>query len=111
MEILTARAVDGGTYIIPITSFMDEDGAAITPVTDVTWKTYNSKGTKLGEGSVSAAAAVDLVISGDALTVSNVDGDSETVTIVIATTYNSTLGSGLPAKLIAKVEVDDDPGT
>lgn len=109
MEILSVRATEGSTYVVTCT-FTDEDGDAVTPDTDVTWTVRKTDGTQVSTGTASKAATVNVIIKGSDLSAADTSGDAQTLTLILETTYTSSLGVGLPLVKMAKFSVDNELG-
>ena len=97
---LDITASEQGTIVVRAV-FTDEDGASATPASDVLWTLTDTAGTVINnreDETESAASTVDIVLSGDDLALQS--GESGTVErrITVETTYDSTLGNGLPLK-------------
>lgn len=93
---LTTPAVERSTYVISA-SFTDEAGVAATP-TSLEWTLTDDYGTVINnrqDVALTPAEAVDIVLSGDDLAITEA---SATVArkVTIRATYNSTYGIGLP---------------
>jgi hypothetical protein len=104
MVTLSTNAVDGSTYIITAT-FTDEDGNSVTPNT-LTWSLRNGAGNIVNERedvSVTPAASVEVVLSGDDLLYS--DGHARYFTL--SGTYDSDAGTGLPLRAEAYFLIDN----
>ena len=110
MEIIQNRLTEGSTAIFTCT-FEDENGDAETPVSDVEWTVRTADGTQVSSGSETAAATVNIVIKGSELSAPAESGDSQILTLIVSTTYNSSLGNGFPLKKIMKFALDNEPGT
>lgn len=109
MEILQQRLTEGSTAIFTCT-FKDENDDAITPASDVDWTVRTADGTQVSSGSETAAATVYIVIKGTELAAPAESGDSQVLTLIVETTYNSILGNGFPLVKIAKFTLDNEPG-
>lgn len=103
MITLTEIATENSTFAATCT-FADEDGSAVTPASAVVWRLLDDKGNELSNGSESAAASVDIVLTGSDLAISNTTRELHWLTLVVATTYNSSLGSGLALVDTAKFQ-------
>lgn len=93
---LTVDANEESTYVISA-AFADEDGDSVVP-SSITWTLTDASGNVINERedvSVTPAATVNIVLSGDDLVIGT-NGGSRRVTI--RATYNSSLGTGLPLK-------------
>lgn len=101
---LTTIATEGSTYVVTC-AFYDEDGGAEIPTSDVTWRLLDDKGNEISTGSESAAASVDIVLSGDDLAVDDQYRELHWVNLVVSTTYDSTLGSDLPLVDVVKFQI------
>ena len=99
---LDITATEQGTIVVRA-AFTDEDGDTVTPASDVLWTLTDTDGTVINSREdeiVSAAAAVNIVLSGDDLQILTAEASESVVErrILVETTYNSSLGSGLPLK-------------
>lgn len=109
MEIIQTRATEGSTLIITCT-FVDENGSAITPASNIVWTVRKADGTQVSTGTVSAAATAYVVIKGTDLSAGATSGDAQTMTLILETTYNGDRGSGLPLVKMAKFSIDNELG-
>lgn len=109
MDIIQSRAVEGSTLVITCT-FESDDGSAVTPASNVEWTVRKTDGTQVSSGSVSAAETVYVVIKGSDLSAGATSGDSQTMTLILETTYNSARGTGLPVVKMCKFTVDNELG-
>jgi hypothetical protein len=106
VDQLTVEAVEQSTYVVGV-SFFDEDDNAITPAT-ATWTLTDEAGAVINsreDVAISPAETVDIVLQGDDLAVAA----NKTVVnriLVVAGTYNSAAGSGLPFRLQVRFEID-----
>jgi hypothetical protein len=101
---LTTKAKDKSTYIVTC-SFKDENGNDVTPNT-ITWKLTDDAGNIINSRTaqtVTPAAAVDIVLSGNDLKYS--DGPVRILTV--EATYNSLLGTNLPLNEEVKFNISD----
>lgn len=113
MRVLSEIAVEGSTYVVTCT-FADEDDNAIVPVTAVSWRLLDNLGNQISTGSETAAATVNIVLTGSDIVVAATSDESDAVllTLVISTTYNSSHGNGLTlveAVNIPVVNLKDTP--
>ena len=114
--LLTARAIEGSTYVVTI-PFTDEDGDAVTP-TAITWTLTDEDGQVVNsrhEEVVTPASSIDIVLSGNDLPA---DGHLVWMLyLLVEALYDSTLGSDLPLNVQCRIEVlaveaeGDDPGS
>ena len=91
--VLTVKAVEKSTYVVTA-AFTDEDGAAVVPASPVVWTLTDADGTQIATGSVPAAAEVIIVLTCDDLAVTEQVKTTQRI-IIVETTYDSSLGSGL----------------
>jgi hypothetical protein len=93
----TIAAEGRSTYVVTA-AFYDEDGVAVVP-TAIHWSLQNSDGVVINSRSnvlvAVPAASVNIVLTGDDLALEDTDNESEVRRLVVASTYNSTLGTGL----------------
>ncbi len=103
---LDITANEQGTIVVRA-AFTDEDGDAVVPASSVAWTLTDTSGNEIATGTESAAASVDIVLSGSNLALQT--GESGTVErlILVETTYNSTLGNGLPLKKSGAFLIED----
>jgi len=99
---LSTSATEGSTYVVTAT-FADEDGAAVTPTSVVTWKTMTTNGVQIATDTVAAGASVDIVLKGTDLSVGDSAGVSKVIVLKVSTTYTSSRGTDLP--LVELVEI------
>ena len=100
------RAVERSTYIVHCV-FADEDGTPTLPATDVQWTLTDQGGsTVYGSGSITAAPEVDIVLTDDVLRFPENSASAIRV-LLVETTYDSTLGSGLALKDSAEFVLDN----
>ena len=98
---LDITATEQGTIVVRAV-FTDEDGDSVTPASNVLWTLTDTSGTVINSRQdevESAAATVDIVLSGDDLAIQA--GETAQYVerrILVETTYDSSLGSGLPLK-------------
>ena len=109
MEIMHTRSTEGSTAIF-ICTFEDENGDTITPASSVLWTVRTVDGTQVSSGTESAAATVNIVVSGSNLSAPAESGDSQTLILVIKTTYNGAQGNGLPLVKLVQFLLDNEPG-
>lgn len=104
--ILTEKAVEQSTFIIPIT-FRDEDGQAIAP-TAATWTLTNEYGVVVnGRAAVPLsplAATVNIVLTGADLRMLG-ELDNRKRLLLVEAVYNSSLGIGLNLREEIEFEV------
>lgn len=106
--ILTEHAAEGGTYIIDVT-FYDDDNAAVTPNSGLTWKLTDMKGNVINSRSavsIASAPTVTVTLSGNDLVLGSSGRDPKRKLLVTGT-YNSTAGSNLPIVKGCIFEIDD----
>ena len=106
---LDITANEQGTIVVRA-AFTDEDGATVVPASNVLWTLTDTAGTVINsrlDEIESAAATVDIVLTGDDLALQT--GESGTVErrILVETTYNSSLGSGLSLKKSGAFQIED----
>jgi len=101
---LTSIATEGSTYVVTC-AFADEDGDATIPTSAVAWRLLDERGNEISTGSEAAAASVDIILSGDELAIDNTTRELHWVTLVVSTTYDSTLGSDLPLVDTVKFQI------
>ena len=102
-------AHEKGTIVVRA-AFTDEDGDTVTPASDVLWTLTDTAGTVINsrqDVAVSAAATVNIVLSGDDLALQTGEAGRVERRILVATTYNSSLGTGLPLKKSGAFLIDD----
>jgi hypothetical protein len=91
-------AVEKSTFVVTA-AFADEDGAAVTP-SSITWRLESDSGATINSRSAvvvtSPAASINIVLSGDDLSLINQENDSEIRRLIIIAFYTSSLGAGLP---------------
>jgi hypothetical protein len=107
--MLNKIATEGSTYVVTAT-FKDEAGEAVTPSGDVVWTLYDSKATQISTGTVGAAASVDIVIQGDDLVLPSNTKDEQILTLVVETTYDSTIGDDNELVEVETIRVKNNPG-
>ena len=110
MQTIQTILTEGSTAIFTCT-FTDEDGDAITPASTVDWTVRTADGTQISTGSETAAATVYIVIKGSDLAAPAESGETQVLTLIIETTYNSSLGNGFPLVKIVKFKLDNEPGS
>lgn len=92
--------------------FTDEDGAALTPNDDITWSLYDEAGQPVNSledvALTPPASSVEITLQGADLAIQDADAQSEARYLVIACTYNSTVGDDLPLRSWCKFYVDND---
>lgn len=102
---LIAHAIEKSTFAV-VATFFDEEGAALTPNSGMTWTMTNDVGTVINSRTavaISSAASVTIVLSG-----ADLDLDDGRVRVVtVECTYDSDLGSNLPLKDQVTFFVDD----
>lgn len=103
MNVLTDIATEGSTFVATCT-FENEAGESITPASDVTWRLLDDKGNELANGTESAGLSVDIVLTSTDTAIDNTTKELHWLTLVVATTYNSTKGSGLSLVDVAKFQ-------
>jgi len=86
------------TYVVSV-SFYDEDGVAAVP-TAIHWALKDGDlevvNGRSNERVAVPASAVNIVLYEDDLALNDSDAEYEVRYLIITSTYNSTLGSGLP---------------
>lgn len=91
-------AQEKSTLVVTV-AFTDENGDAVTP-TAATWTLTDGQGAVINSRSAvaisSLSTSVTIVLSGDDLAIS--DPDVLDRVLLVEATYNSSAGSGLPAK-------------
>lgn len=96
--VLTVEAVEGSTYVVTLT-FTDETESAVVPDT-LEWSLYDKDGAVVnGRDGVTVTPALEtkIVLSGADLR--SVGGVGATqLMLVVAGTYSSSLGAGLPLR-------------
>ena len=103
-QVTNAIAEEG--HVSFSAAFTDEDGASVVPDT-ITWTLTDESGNVINsrsEVSVSPAAAVDIVLSGDDLSIGNYGTRR---VLLIEYTFTSSLGSGLPGKHQVSFKITD----
>jgi hypothetical protein len=76
-------------------SFTDENGAVVTPTSDITWTLTDPAGTEYASGTSAATGSViTVVLYGDDLALP--DGGDPLRVFTARTTYTSSLGDNLP---------------
>ncbi len=107
----TKAAKQNGTFAIDL-SFQDEEGDAVTPTT-VNWTLRNSDGEIVNSRntvSLTPAASIELVLSGDDLPADEADGEYSHLWIIVAGTYSSDLGEGIPFSDQVRISVEPRKG-
>lgn len=104
MTKLSVVATEQSTYIITA-GFNDEDGAPVVPSSPVAWMLTNTAGEQISSGTIEPAAEVHIVLSGDDLAIPESQHREAVRAIVVETTYDSSLGSGLPLKESARFRI------
>jgi hypothetical protein len=99
MTVKATVAADGrSTYAVTV-SFYDEDGDAVEP-TAIHWSLVNTDNEVINHREHVAVAlmaqSITIALYGDDLAVEDAEAESEVRRLVVAATYNSTLGTGLP---------------
>lgn len=106
MLTLNTTAIEGSTFIVTA-SFTDDDSAAVTPDTDVSWSLKKSSSREeVSSGTATASSAdVDIVISGSDLASGASTTGYHKMELIVSTTYSSDAGVGLPLEdvLIFKI--------
>ena len=95
-----------GTAVLGV-AFTDEDDSAVTP-SAITWTLTDINGTIINSRdavSITPATSIDIVMSGDDLSLSEGIGVIRVVTVEY--TYSSSYGTGLPEKDQAKFSIKD----
>ncbi len=100
----TADAAEEGTYILTAV-FTDDAGASVIPDTDPAWSLYDADGDLVRSSTETAAASIDIVLSGDDLAI--VPNKSAKRKVLITTTYTSDAGAGLPLTTQATFDITD----
>jgi hypothetical protein len=93
--ITASRAIEQSTFVVTA-AFTDESGDAVTP-NAVTWTLSKTDGTAINsreDESITPAASVNIVLSGDDLQVFS--GDNYQRVLTLKGDYNSDLGNNLP---------------
>ena len=106
MKHLTVLATEGSTYVV-VCTFKDEDGSVITPASTVYWKLLTPAGGEVSSGSKAAANPTKIVLSGSDLSVTDTEGLQKFLYLKVWTTYNSSLGAGLPLVQMARIPIDN----
>ncbi len=95
---MSKTAVEKSTFIIPISAFYDDNGTGLTP-DSITWSLHDGDDSVVNSKSavsVTAATAIDIVLSGSDLAIADNSKASRYVTVEY--TFTSTAGSALPGK-------------
>lgn len=95
----TTKAVEQSTYVITV-AFKDEEGDAVVPDSPVLWTLVTKAGEVVNnreQQEIAAASSVNIVLQGDDLNIL-FGADEEDRSLVVETTYSSSLGSNLPIK-------------
>jgi len=106
--LLSERAQQQSTIIITV-SFADENGKAVTP-TSVTWSLTDTSESIINsrdDVSITPATSVDIVLSGDDLTLSATEKIAGKRWLIVKAIYNSDYGTGLYMKDSAVFYVDN----
>ena len=107
MSILSVRATEGSTYVVTCVC-TTEAGDVVTPDTDITWTVRSADGTQISTGTAAKAASVDVIIKGTDLSAPATTGKTQTLTLILETTYTSALGIGLPLVKIVDFTLDNE---
>jgi hypothetical protein len=108
---ITTRAKEKSTIFVVI-DFSDEDGNAVPPKT-LSWSLVNEAGTAInGRDRVpiaSPSASNTVVLKGDDLQILTSEADKSAVErfVVVEATYDSDLGSDLPANEVATFTLEN----
>lgn len=105
-SILTTTATEQSTYVVSV-AFTDETGASVVP-SAVAWTLSDVEGNVVNSRSavsVTPAASIKIVLSGDDLAVNSTAGNIRK--LYIAATYNSSNGIGLLFKDEATINIDE----
>lgn len=103
---ITTKAPENGTYIFVVT-FTDEDSVSTIP-TALTWSLTDRYGNIINsreDVSITPAATINIVLSGDDLLLSK-PHDNVRI-LLIEGTYDSDLGSDLPLRGEAVFEIEN----
>lgn len=103
---LMIMPAEKGTAKVTVGMFTDEDGRAVVPNT-VAWTLTDRDGNVVNSRSavsLTPAASISFLLSGDDLAITSSDRQRA---ITIATTYDSTLGTGLTARAQAFFTIED----
>jgi len=104
---LDLTAVEKSTLLVAV-AFQDEDENAVTPK-DITWSLTDARGTVINDRDQVAvdppAASIDIVLSGDDLTLAQGVGPWRLLTI--EATYDSDAGTDLPLKESARFKIEN----
>jgi len=96
---LETRANEESTFIITV-SFLDEDNSSVTP-TAITWTLTDKDGNIINsreDVSISTGTSVDVVLTGDDLSLQSTESKKAKRVLTISATYNSDAGTGLSLK-------------
>lgn len=103
---ITTKAPENGTYMF-VVAFTDEDATSVVP-TEISWSLTDRHGNIVNnreDVSVTAAATITIVLSGNDLVLSN-PHDNVRI-LLIEAVYDSDLGSSLPLKGEAVFEIEN----
>jgi len=106
-SILTTHAIERSTYAVTI-AFTDTNGEAVVP-SAVSWTLTDTMGNVVNSRtavSVTPAASVTIVLSGDDLALTSALYGRQRV-LLIEATYSGTLGAGLAWKDEVNFIIDD----
>jgi len=105
---LSDRAKEQSTIIITV-SFADETGKAVTP-TSVTWSLTDTSEAIINsrdDESITPGTSVDIVLSGDDLTLASTEKIAGKRWLIVKAIYNSDYGTGLYMKDSAVFYIDN----
>ena len=107
---ISITANQDSTFVV-VAEFFDEDGVAVTPSSLVSWELQDNEGNQIATDTVPAASSVSIVLSGTDLAVSDSEellnnSNNARRTIIVSTTYDSSLGSGFALKEAEYFEIE-----
>ena len=107
---ISITANQDSTFVV-VAEFFDEDGVAVTPSSPVLWELEDNSGIQVSNGSVAAGSSVSIVLSGTDLAVSDSEellnnSNNARRTIIVSTTYDSSLGTDLALKEAEYFEIE-----
>lgn len=107
---ITVRPAEEGHIIADVT-FYDEDGAAVVP-NAITWTLTDEDGnvinSRLDVPVATPASSISILVSGDDLAVP--DATDLVRKLLVEWTYDSSLGTDIPAKTQATFTIEALPG-
>lgn len=99
MTIKATLAAEARSTYVATVSFYDEDGVAVVP-TAIQWTLKDGDLAVVNNRSnvpvAVPAASINIVLYHDDLALGDTDAEYELRYLIVAATYNSTLGTGLP---------------